>query len=615
MQLRAQAEPFEDEADHPQVVRDRVLDAQLAAGHARERHEAADLDVVGRDVVLAAVQALGAVDGEQVRADALDVGAHLHEHAREVLHVRLGGGVADHGRARRQRGGHQRVLGRHHRRLVHEHVARPQPLGRAQHDPAVGLDARAHRAERVEVRVEAAAADHVAAGRRHHGAVEAGQQRAREQERGADQLGELAVDLGVVDVRGAQRRPRSARARRPRRRSPCRISSIASTSRMRGTLRTSDRLVGEDAGGQDRERAVLVPGRHHGAGERRTAFDHELLHELAAPRTGHDGAEAAAFGEGNSHLRCQVRAGRPGTCMVAVGARAGAERLDAGARRLQLPLQSGRPRDRLSRAISRDAAGAYTCSHIFRPSAFLPYEHMFSSLRTSPLPSGRSERWTWPARSSCSRTTYHVDWEVDRNGHSQPVHPHRAPLRTRRPAAPSGLARAGAARVHLPHLLRPVPCARRERRRRAPSTKLGEPRAPRRGGWQAARTETRATADATPALPARMAGGAAAAPLDELAKALAAAGVGVEPGPVTRTGAAIHRFRPTSAIRAGTSWSSRCRRAPARPGPPVACGVSTRGGGAMEQRVSLVTLGRGRSRPSADVLRSARLADGRSAGG
>ena len=53
---RAQAEAVEDEADHPQVVLDDVLDAQLAARDARERHERPDLDVVGADLVLAAVE-------------------------------------------------------------------------------------------------------------------------------------------------------------------------------------------------------------------------------------------------------------------------------------------------------------------------------------------------------------------------------------------------------------------------------------------------------------------------------------------------------------------------------------------------------------------------------
>ncbi len=86
--------------------------------------------------------------------------------------------------------------------------------------------------------IQAPAPDHVAAGRRHHRAAEAREQRAGEQERRPDRLGELRLDLDVVDAGGAQRRPRSARASSRSRRSPPRISIIASTSRMRGTLRT-----------------------------------------------------------------------------------------------------------------------------------------------------------------------------------------------------------------------------------------------------------------------------------------------------------------------------------------------------------------------------------------
>ena len=235
------------------------LIAQLAAGDARERHEAADLDVVGRDLVLAAVQALGAVDGQQVRADPLDVGAHLHEHAREILDVRLAGGVADHGRARRQRGRHQRVLGGHHRGLVHEHVGRAQPARRGQHDVAVAVDVGAHRAEGVEVRIQAAATDHVAAGRRHHRAAEAREQRAGEQERRADQLGQLGVDLDLVDRRRRTARPRWARATARATPIASRISSIASTSRMRGTLRDDHLLVGEHAAARIGSAPFLLP--------------------------------------------------------------------------------------------------------------------------------------------------------------------------------------------------------------------------------------------------------------------------------------------------------------------------------------------------------------------
>src|SRR4051794_28292825 len=47
------------------------------AGDAGQRHERADLDVVRRDLVRAAVQLGAAVHGQHVGADALDVGAHL----------------------------------------------------------------------------------------------------------------------------------------------------------------------------------------------------------------------------------------------------------------------------------------------------------------------------------------------------------------------------------------------------------------------------------------------------------------------------------------------------------------------------------------------------------
>ena len=57
----------------------------------------------------------------------------------------------------------------------------------------------AQRPERVQVRIEAPAADHVTAGRRHAGGPEAGQQRPGEQEGGANVLCQVGVDLGAVD--------------------------------------------------------------------------------------------------------------------------------------------------------------------------------------------------------------------------------------------------------------------------------------------------------------------------------------------------------------------------------------------------------------------------------
>jgi hypothetical protein len=77
----------------------------------------------GPDVVRAAAELVDAVNGHDVRADALDARAHLGEHPREVLHVGLARHVAHHRRAGRERGGHERVFGRHDRGLVHEHLA------------------------------------------------------------------------------------------------------------------------------------------------------------------------------------------------------------------------------------------------------------------------------------------------------------------------------------------------------------------------------------------------------------------------------------------------------------------------------------------------------------
>ena len=217
-----------------------------------------------------------------VRADALDRRAHLVEHAREVLHVRLGGGVADDGRALGQRGGHQRVLRAHDRRLVHEEVGGDagRRWARAA-DVAVVLDLGAERAERVEVRIEPAAADHVAAGRRHHGGAEARQQRAGDEERRADALGEVRIDVGAVDLVGLQR---DRVVRDP-------LDGHAEVGEQREhRLRVADPrdvgeldpLLGEKAGGEQRQSRVLVAGGHDGAGQRHAALDDELFHGRAA---------------------------------------------------------------------------------------------------------------------------------------------------------------------------------------------------------------------------------------------------------------------------------------------------------------------------------------------
>ena len=199
----------------------------------------------------------------QVGADALDVGAHLDEHAREVLDVRLAGGVADHGRARGQRGGHQRVLGGHHRGLVHEDVGRPQPARRRSSTISRPHSTTAPIArKRVEVRVQAAAADHVAARRRHHGAAGSGRAAGR---RAGTTRGSARPARGststCVDRGGAQRDLVGAAPVHVDAERRVRMLSIASTSRIRGTLRTTTSSSVRTVEARIGQRAVLVPGR------------------------------------------------------------------------------------------------------------------------------------------------------------------------------------------------------------------------------------------------------------------------------------------------------------------------------------------------------------------
>ncbi len=69
---------------------------------------------------------------------------------------------------------------------------------------------------------------------------------------------------------------------------------------------------------------------------------------------------------------------------------------------------------------------------MFRPSALLPYEHVFSSTKRSTI----ARHALGAARLARSflllEDDYEVDWEVGRDEPTMPpAHPHRAPLRAR----------------------------------------------------------------------------------------------------------------------------------------------------------------------------------------
>ena len=107
--------------------------------------------------------------------------------------------------------------------------------------------------------------------------AEAGQQRPGEQERGADLVRELLVDGDVGDAGGAEAQavvgdPGDLDAE-PLEQRDLRLGVADPRHPVQQQL-----LLGEQAGGEDRQGRVLVAGDGHLARERRASFDDELLH-------------------------------------------------------------------------------------------------------------------------------------------------------------------------------------------------------------------------------------------------------------------------------------------------------------------------------------------------
>ena len=202
-------------------------------GDRGEPDERADFDVIGSDPVRRAAELASAVDRELVRADAVDLGAERDEEMTEILHVRLARRVAENGRPARRDRGHERVLGARDARLVEEDVGAAK-AGRRQMEAVVQLERRAEPLERQKVRVDAPAADDVAAraaaarsrrtgraaARREGSTRESSCRASGSRLRRSDRLG---VDLAACSGRSTARATpeRRDRARRASRRREC----------------------------------------------------------------------------------------------------------------------------------------------------------------------------------------------------------------------------------------------------------------------------------------------------------------------------------------------------------------------------------------------------------
>ena len=212
----------------------------------------------------------------------------------------------DHGRARREGGGHQGVLGRHDGRLVHEEVARVEALGRRRAGSGCGPRSPPRRAR----------------GRR-RGAGRGGAGRSRRRRAAACRRarGGRAAGRRAGTTRGCAPPSRSSTSEwlSSSAWSATTLSSRHSTFTSRQPQQLEHRLDVGDArdvpqhdllarqerGGERRQCGVLVAGGSHGAREGRPAFDDELLH--VADRSGARRGYPAVHGPADSRRSLAAR--------------------------------------------------------------------------------------------------------------------------------------------------------------------------------------------------------------------------------------------------------------------------------------------------------------------
>ena len=223
-------------------------------------------------------------DREHVRADAAHVRPHLDEHPREVLDVGLARGVADDRRPRRERGRHERVLGGHDRRLVHEHVAGAQAprasrtMSRSARTPAPSARKASRCGSRRRRPMTSPPGDGISARPKRASSGPASRNEARMRSACSRSMLASAVDAGGADGDLVLVAPLGADAEPAQ--DPEHRLDVADARH----VAHDDLLGGQDRGGEDRESTVLVAGRADRAGQRHAAVDDELLHEgLGAP--------------------------------------------------------------------------------------------------------------------------------------------------------------------------------------------------------------------------------------------------------------------------------------------------------------------------------------------
>ena len=262
----------EHRRDHFHVLCPRAVDVDLSTRHGGHHRPASRLDVVAPQFVFGATQLAAAFDPNGRRARAGDAGAELLEERAQLDDMRLAGSVADLADPGRRRCGQERRFSAGDRGFVEVDRRRLQAVGRLQHMSGAFRPARAHRFERLEVRVDRAARRKITSRRRQVRPAAPREQRAQEQHRTPQAADQRAIRLVLDDVGTAHAQRRAA--------DPFDFTTEIE-NQPRHHLDVADpRNVGEHAffacqqtGGQKRKRRVLVALDFNSAGQPAAAFN------------------------------------------------------------------------------------------------------------------------------------------------------------------------------------------------------------------------------------------------------------------------------------------------------------------------------------------------------
>ena len=260
------------------VARAHLLHDDITVRRSGGDHVRPRLDVVGGHVVRRSVQQSATpLDDDQLGAHPGDVRAHPDEAAREVVHVRLARGVADHRDPLGEDRSHHQVLRAGDGGHVERDARTVQPVRPREVLAVVLLDLGPHETESLEMLLDTAHPDVVTTGFRDAGLACTADEGPEEEERAAHPAAELGVDLGADE---------RCRVQPPR----VQVGVLDDDTDMlehaghgRDVLDVRHvaelhRLIGEQRRGHDRERGVLAPGDRDSTLEPPPATDAQQFH-------------------------------------------------------------------------------------------------------------------------------------------------------------------------------------------------------------------------------------------------------------------------------------------------------------------------------------------------